>query len=141
MQDDGAVGWDPVMIEHHLPWQERILVLCLLVVAIVVLVKFTAVVQRIWRAQREGKQDRILLVGAMSALDSIKNWLKLTLLMTALGVSSAAADVLRAFSVQKWTSASAISGIVAELLVGVELGLVVTTAGFAGCMGVRAVDW
>ena len=42
------VGWDPISINHHLPWESRLFILYLLLVLCISLVKLGSLVRQLW---------------------------------------------------------------------------------------------
>jgi hypothetical protein len=49
------VGWDPISVNHHLPWGARLFVLYLIVVLIISLVRSVSIMRMLWWRAPRGK--------------------------------------------------------------------------------------
>ena len=135
MQDEG-IGWDPI-VDRVMPWQSKLLVLFLALVAVVVIVKLIKALlasQKRWRAESE-ELALMLWSSATFLLTSVKKWLKLALLVTGFATANVGAERARELSFSKIGSPGVVHAGIAEVLVLLQLGLLVVVLGYAGCMG------
>lgn len=64
MQGEGAVGWDPISVNHHLSWQGKLFILYLLLSLLVSIVRSGSLVRQLWfgpsgrRADAESTLDQ-----------------------------------------------------------------------------------
>ncbi len=121
MQDQ--VAWDPQFIDRTASWQEKALVLFLLVVCVLAITYF------IWFWLRL----RSAPIEAREGLASMKRWTKLTLVVTGFLITDWAAREFRAFATEK-ISVAYVYGALAGIMTEAAMGLFVATVMYGGCM-------
>ncbi|MFI5089266.1 MAG: hypothetical protein ACHP7P_04335 [Terriglobales bacterium] len=145
MQEHPAVGWDPIAINHHLPWESRLFLLYLLVVGAISLVKSVSLVRQLWSANPEVQSSRWEACSAK--VQSIKRLVVLTFLLSVLLAADRTATVLIQLGSQKFFAVWAFSGEIAEVLKVFALGMLgcamlyVVSGLFEGVLLRRRASW
>ena len=148
MQDTPDVGWDPISINHHLPFNSRLFILYLLLVGTYALVKLAGSIRdlRSLSAFARTSSDKSEQKGEITAiwdacwvkLQTMKRSAVLTFLLAVLAAADQAKTDLVYFTVQKTTGIASFSGSIAEVLATFALGILACTiiyAIYAFCEG------
>jgi hypothetical protein len=92
MQDASQVQWDPIVIDYHLPWESRLLILYLVVVVAMALMKSASILRTLYFSKRGPLQMRDDFLFAWercsNKVRSIKRTVFVTLLWTAFAVAT-----------------------------------------------------
>ena len=146
MQEEGAVGWDPVS-EYRLPWEGKLLVLYLVAVLVVLLVRSIQILHQVRTLRLAG--DRFLYVWemCMARVASMKRLALLTLLVSSLTAVALSVRFLARIQQIHAAWSGAVAGGISEILAFFELGLFVCAALYAvstfyeGMLARRRVSW
>ena len=147
MQEEGAVGWDPVTINRPLIWESKLFVLYILAVLVFLVVRSIVLLHHVRTLRLAG--DRFLCVWetCMARVASMRRLALLTLLLSALAAVIQAVHLLSRIQETHTAGLGAVAGGVAEVLVQLELGLFVGAALYAvssfyeGVLTHRRVSW
>lgn len=119
---DSSVGWDPISINHHLPWQERLFVLYLVVVLGMSVISSLGMLRQLWFAGPLSKNKKLadatfLCEWEMCIAKStgMKRMAVLTLLLTLVTLADGATQILMGIAQEKRVWSSAVAGGLAEL--------------------------
>ena len=121
LQEDAQVGWDPVAINYHLPWQSKLLVVYLVFVSVWTLAKMIWVFRQTFRDPIPRK-----LQVCEAELQFVRRWVVLTVLLAI----AACADIAAGFSAQISMSKAVGAGLLAAYLQEVfsVLGIAMVTS-------------
>lgn len=140
MQEIPQVGWDPISINYHPPWEYKLLILYLLVVAVISLAKFAAVLRLLWSLRNasvrlpESEGDVLYSWETCSnKIQSMKRLVFVTLFVTILLAAVCFRDGLMELAVQKAFGIAFVSGGIVEVLNMFVLGVFVCTVIYAAC--------
>ena len=135
MQEVGRVGWDPISVNHHLPWASKLLILYLLVVVATSIVKSTAVLRLLWSLSHNPVRVSREYVWEMCSnkIRSLRQLVFVTLLLTVLVTTMLVRASLMQIAVKEVVGIAAFSGGVAEVLTVFVLGILVCTVIYAVC--------
>jgi hypothetical protein len=121
MQQHPEVGWDPISINHHLPWESRLFLLYLLVVGAISLGKSVSLVRHLWWGNADVQSSR--WEACWAKVQSIRRLVVLTFLLSLLLAAYQTAKILIELSIQKFFAAGAFGGGMAEVLSLFALGM------------------
>lgn len=140
MQEAPQVGWDPISVDYFPPWEYKLLILYLLVVAVISLAKFAAVLRILWSLRNpsfrppESEGDVLYSWETCSnKIQSMKRLIFVTLFVTILLAAVSLRDSLVELAVQKAFGIAFVSGGIMEALTMFVLGIFVCTAIYAAC--------
>jgi hypothetical protein len=145
MQDQ-QVGWDPIAINHQIPWQSRLFLLYLLFVIVISLIRTASLMRSLWllrslSSPEKGGPDhselssRLLgIYDACSAkVRSIERSVVLTFLLAVLTAADQTRAVLASVALEKYTSLFYLSASAAEVLTVFVIGVLVCALLYALC--------
>jgi hypothetical protein len=124
MQETPQVGWDPIAINHQLPWASKLFLLYLLLVVAISFVKSASVLRDFRRGSWETCSARI---------QSMRRLVFFTLLLSVLVAAELLRVTLMQIAAQRFFGRAALAGGLAEALTVFALGILVCTALYAGC--------
>ena len=117
------VGWDPITIDHHLPFMSRLLMLYLLVVAVVWIVRSVNVLRILWSSKRGplslptiGDEFLERCRICSNKIQSMKRLALVTLLWTVLVATLQLRSILVWFVMEKASLPAALGGGVLDAL-------------------------
>jgi hypothetical protein len=151
---EGSVGWDPISVDHQLPWQSKLFLLYLLIMIVMSILRLGGLIRQLWwpradsskhssAAGRSGPEFRPL--GAWDAcsykIEAMKRSVLLTFLLSVLVAADQTRTMLSTFADQKVTGPAAFCGGMTEVLTVFAVGILVCAAIYAVstfCEGVLA---
>jgi hypothetical protein len=147
MQEGSQIGWDPLSIDYHLPWESRLFVLYLIAVLAISIVRLGSLVRQFWSLRHalapksgsvtEGSELEIKFFnvwGACSAkVQSMKRAVVLTFLLSVLVATDGLRATVLAIADQKAFLIGAFNGGLAEALTLFALGILVCAVLYAIC--------
>jgi len=135
MQEVGQVGWDPISVNHHLPWASKLLILYLLVVAATSIVKSAAVLRLLRSLSRDPVRVSREYVWEMCSnkIRQLRQLVFVTLFLTVLVTTMLVRASLMQIAVKEAAGIAAFSGGIAEVLTVFVLGILVCTVIYASC--------
>jgi len=141
MQHAPDVGWDPISINHHLPFHSRLFILYLLIVGTFSLVRLAGFIRdlrslsTIARTSSHKSEQETEFAAIWDAcwvkLQAIKRSVGLTFLLAVLTAADQARTDFVYFTVQKATGIASFSGSIAEVLAIFALGILACTMIYA----------
>ncbi|MGA3106012.1 MAG: hypothetical protein ABSD53_16145 [Terriglobales bacterium] len=145
MQDQ-QVGWDPIIIDHQMPWQSRFFLVYLLFGIGISLVRTASLARNLWllrslsSREKGGPDGPELSTKFLAAYDtcsakvrSIERSVVLTFLLCVLTAADQTRAVLASVAVEKYTSFVFLSASAAEVLTVFVIGVLVCALLYALC--------
>ncbi len=140
MQETPQIGWDPISINHHLPWASKLFVLYLLVVVAISLFKSARLLPQLWsftrgspRVSGSENESQYAWETSSNKIQSIKRLVFVTLLLTVLVSALLLRATLMRIVEQKAFGPAALGGGIVEVLTMFALGILVCTVLYAAC--------
>lgn len=140
MQGGTQVGWDPVSINYHLPWESRILILYLLLVVATSAVKSASVLRILWSLTRgslrvTSNEDEFLSAWkrCSNMIQSMERLVFVTMFWIAFVTAVLLRSMLLRLVEQKMFSLAAFGGNVAEVMAVCALGFFVCAILYTAC--------
>ncbi len=141
-----SVGWDPITIDHQVPWQSRFFLVYLLFVIGISLVRTAGLVRNLWllrslsSRQQEGPEGPELRTRFLGVYDtcsakvrSIERSVVLTFLLCVLTAADQTRAVLASVALENRPSFEYLSSSAAEVLTVFVIGVLVCASLYALC--------
>jgi hypothetical protein len=151
---DSSVGWDPITIDRHMAWQDKLFILYLLLVVGMLIVRSLNMARQFWFAgplSKGSKQEDAPFLYAWEMCNAkaagMKRMAILTLLLTLLMLTNGVTDILVGVAQEKRIWEGAVAGGLAEvgglLTLGVFVGAVLygIASLYEGILARRRASW
>jgi hypothetical protein len=140
MQEAPQIGWDPISINYQLPWASKLFVMYLLVVVTISLLKSAGLLHQFWfltrsslRGSRSENESRRAWETCSNKIQSIKQLVFVTLLLTVLVSSLLLRATLVRIVEEKAFGPAALGGVIVEVLTIFAFGILVCVVLYTAC--------